>query len=256
MMRRLAQLGVLLAASTALAESERALESLSSLEPHHAGQLLAGRLRSAVPTENAEFKAVLTTRQRDGYINTVPIQCRIVTGETNWQVIYDAASTDKTPAERLLIVRTPGCPNEYWGARASTIGQAPGQPSRLNDEQAAAPLADSDFWLSDLGLDFFHWPGQRLLKTEMRKGRLCYVLESTHRQGTPSGYSRVVSWLDKETGGPLLAEGYDRENKLLKEFSIRSFRKVEGQWQLQEMEIRNLKTKTRTRLEFEFEKAP
>jgi hypothetical protein len=246
--------GFLLATSNLLAQSEP--ESLSSLEPQKAGQLLADRWRSAVPTQNAEFKGVLTTRQRDGHLNTVPIQCRVVTGETNWQVIYETAGTDKTPAERLLIVRRPGCPNEYWRERASKMGKAPGQPSRLNREQAAAPLADSDFWLIDLGLDFFHWPGQRLLKTEMRKGRVCYVLESTHPQGAPSGYSRVVSWLDKETGGPLLAEGYDWENKLLKEFSIRSFRKVQGQWQLQEMEIRNLKTKTRTRLEWEFDQAP
>ena len=99
---------------------------------------------------------------------------------------------------------------------------------------------------------YWHWPTQRLLKTEMRKGRVCQVLESIHPQPPTNGYSRVVAWLDKETGGPILAEAYGRDGRLLKEFSIRSFKKVEGRWQLEEMEIRDVRKRSRTRLEFDF----
>ena len=88
----------------------------------------------------------------------------------------------------------------------------------------------------------------------MRKGRWCRVLESTQPQPAAGGYLRVVSWLDKETGGPILAEAYDRNNKLMKEFSIRSFTEVEGQWQLQEMEIRTVTNRSRTRLKFDYAK--
>ena len=94
----------------------------------------------------------------------------------------------------------------------------------------------------------------------MRRGRACKVLESTNPDLSstnpfpPIGYSRVVSWIDNESGGIVQAEAYDLNNKLLKEFAPKSFKKVNGQWELQEMEIRNVQAGSRTRLEFDLKK--
>ena len=112
------------------------------------------------------------------------------------------------------------------------------------------PFAGSDFWLADLGLEFLHWPGQRLLKKEMRRGQSCNVLESVDTQPAAGGYSRVVSWLDIDTGGIVHAEAYGAQNNLLKEFDPKEFKKVNGRWELREMEIRNVKERSSTRLEF------
>jgi hypothetical protein len=76
-------------------------------------------------------------------------------------------------------------------------------------------------------------------------------LESTNPNSPPNGYSRVVSWIDNETHGIVQAEAYDAKGKLLKEFYPKTFKKVNGQWELQEMEIRNDQTGSRTRLEFD-----
>ena len=117
-----------------------------------------------------------------------------------------------------------------------------------------------DFGVADLGLEFFHWPEQKVLKHEMRRGRACKVLESTNPNLTssnavpPLNYSRVVSWIDNESGGIVQAEAYDLNNKLLKQFAPKSFKRVNGQWELQEMEIRNVQTGSRTRLEFDLDK--
>jgi len=116
------------------------------------------------------------------------------------------------------------------------------------------PFAGSDFWLADLGLEFFHWPEQRILKSELRKSRLCRVLESINPRPAPGAYSRVVSWIDDESRGILHADAYDFQNKLLKEFDTKKFKKVEGQWQLEEMEINNVQTGSRTQIEFNFDK--
>lgn len=113
------------------------------------------------------------------------------------------------------------------------------------------PFADSDFWIADLGLEFFHWPEQKILRHEMRRGRSCKVLESINPSPSTNGYSRVVSWIDNESGGIVHAEAYDAKDKLLKEFDPKSFKKVNGQWELQDMEIRNVQTGSRTRLEFD-----
>jgi hypothetical protein len=126
--------------------------------------------------------------------------------------------------------------------------------SDLPENEIMAPFAGSDFWIADLGLDFFHWPEQKILKHEMRRGRACQVLESTNPDPTPAGYSRVVSWIDNETLGIVQAEAYDAKGDLLKEFYPKSFKKVNGQWELQEMEIRNDQTGSRTRLDFDLNK--
>ena len=115
------------------------------------------------------------------------------------------------------------------------------------------PFGDSDFWIADLGLEFFHWPQQKILPktTNLKRGREYTLLESTNPNPSTNGYARVLSWIDKESGGILEAEAYDTQGKLLKVFEPKSFKKVNGQWQLQEMEIRNVQTGSRTRLQFD-----
>ena len=123
-------------------------------------------------------------------------------------------------------------------------------------KNAMIPFANSDFWIADLGLEFFHWSAQKILPkpTNLVRGREYTLLESTNPNPSTNGYSRVLSWIDKESGGILEAEAYDAQGKLLKVFEPKSFKKVDGQWELQEMEIRNVQTGSRTRLEFDLNK--
>jgi hypothetical protein len=87
----------------------------------------------------------------------------------------------------------------------------------------------------------------------LKRGREYTLLESTNPYPF-NGYSRVLTWIDKESGGILEAEAYDSNGRLLKDFAPKSFKKVNGQWELQEMEIRNVQTGSRTRLEFDLKK--
>ena len=126
----------------------------------------------------------------------------------------------------------------------------------LYDDKIMSPFVGSDFWVADLGLEFFHWPAQKILPkpTNLKRGREYTLLESTNPDPSTNGYSRVLSCIDKETGGILEAEAYDKKGGLLKVFEPKSFKKVNGQWELQEMEIRNVQTGSRTRLEFDLKK--
>ncbi len=210
---------VLWQVSLALLFSSSSL-GLSQIEPQlppadqaRAGQALAEKWRDAVPGENAEYKGALRIRSNEGATQTVPIDFRIVLGETNWQAIYETRGTGKSLAQKLVIIHSPGQPNQYLFAAAAKPGEPLGPLAPLADEQGAVPFAGSDFWRTDLGLEFFHWPAQRLIKTEMRAGQVAKVLESTNPH--PQGYARVVTWLEKESGAPILAEA-----------SLRSRRKV------------------------------
>lgn len=208
------------------------------------GRELAERLRQGWPEEDMTVNAALHIREHRKPTRRVPLQFAVRRGADSWQAIYTVPSGPGIPAETLVITHTPGSTNRYT-LHKKDDGDRP--------VDLFAPLGGSDFWIVDLGMDFLHWPGQRLLKTEMRKGRWCRVLESSRPPGVARGYQRVVSWLDKEQGQPILAEAYDARGELLKEFSIGSFTKVDGEWRLEDMKIVNVQERSRTELEFHHE---
>jgi len=130
------------------------------------------------------------------------------------------------------------------------------QQSRSNglaSTDLSFPFANSDFWIGDLGLEFLHWPGQKILRGDTARGRLCKVLESTNPNPSPNGYSRVLCWIDNESLGIVEAKAYDAQGKLLKEFYPKDLQKdkVTGQWQVGSMEIDNVQTRSRTWLKFD-----
>jgi hypothetical protein len=212
------------------------------LEPAREGQELAARLRSSAPEEGSDFSGVLEITAKDGRQTFIPITSQITVTPTNWQVVYRSVPTNGAPAETLTILHTPGKSSLY----TLTIGAAPASTARL-----IQPFAGSDFWPLDLGLEFLHWPQQRALRAEMSRSRPCRVLESVTPQPLTGGYARVLSWIDNETGGILQAEAYDQQGKLLKKFALGPIQKVDGQWRLREMRIRNAQTRQQTELKFD-----
>lgn len=113
-----------------------------------------------------------------------------------------------------------------------------------------SPFAGSDFRIADLGLEFLHWPEQKVTGHESRRMRDCTVLESDNPNPSAGDYSRVVTWLDNKTLAIIYAEAYDANDKLLKVFEPKSVKKVNGQWELQDIEIRNVQTHSRTWIRF------
>jgi hypothetical protein len=217
----------------------------SLLNDRAAGQALAADLCNAKPSAPAEFKGVLKIRRPDRPTISLPLVSRILTEGASWQAFYQVTASNWT--ETLLVRHQPGQDNEYRYARQESGSSAAAIPPVCG--QIWQSFAGSDFSLADLGLEFFHWPTQVLVLNEMRKDRACHLLES--RPALTNDYGRVLSWVDVETGGLLKAEAYDGRNQRLKEFEVKRFKKSGEQWQLQEMEIRNLKNRSRTLLEFD-----
>jgi outer membrane lipoprotein-sorting protein len=215
-------------------------------DPEKVAQELVQKLRSSSPQENSVISGKLRIRPKNGEERSVPIECTIQAGRDSWQNHYRTYGPNGVP-ERAIVIHRPNKPNEYLYTRGTNIVQF----DVLTREEAARPIGTSDFSLLDLAMDFLHWPGQRIIRTQMVKSRWCNVLESTQPKSSPRGYTKVIPWLDKESGGPLLAEAYDANGKRVKEFEIGRVKKVEGEWQLKDMAIRNVATGSRTTLEFE-----
>jgi YD repeat-containing protein len=180
----------------------------------------------------------------------IPVKFKIYSTPENWVSVYQSFPADGVPGEELTVVHTGKQTNEYSLTR-STGPNAPAVPSRLSGDGVMIPFARSDFWVADLGLDFLHWPGQRVLRREMRHGQPCAVLESINPHPAPGGYARVVSWVDTDNGGILHADAYDPAGQLIKEFDPTGLKKVDGRRQLEEMEMRNRKTGSHTWIKFD-----
>ncbi|HTY87724.1 MAG TPA: outer membrane lipoprotein-sorting protein [Candidatus Acidoferrum sp.] len=233
----------------AIAASAAPTNGLSDKEIE--GRALAQQLLAVGPASNLVQNAILNIRISRSRRLEIPVRIQSVLSETGWQEIYETSAVSNRV--RLAITHQVGRPNRYQ------IWDGPGEPGAAEDRPATTmarsqimtPFAGSDFWVADLGREFFHWPQQTLLKKVVRSSRGCSVLESANSDPGTNGYSRVLSWIDSENGGILYAEAYDAKGKLLKEYDTKKLKKVNGQWQVQEMEIVNDQTGTRTRLEFD-----
>ena len=190
------------------------------------GQALAAELRRQRPTENAELTGVLKTRDGASQRSELVIRFQVVVGDGFWKAIYQTQPGPRAGGEKLIVIHTEGRPNQYLIARAEKSESQ--LPEPVPSPQSMKPFAGTDFWLADLGMEFLHWPEQRLVKKEMRRSRSCKVLESTNPQPGKGAYGRVRSWIDSESAQLILAEVYDSENRLLKEFSPGSVKRVRG----------------------------
>jgi len=205
------------------------------------GRKLAQKLRNARPNANfTNSGKILILQPKKKQRSTIQFNSRVVVTETNWISFYEA-SNGTNLLSAFSVEHLPNAPSRY---RLNCT-------NLLDASQATLPFAGSDFWLADLGLEFFHWPVQLLTRKELERGEACSVLESRDPSPSPGGYSRVVSFIDNDTGGILRAEAYDAKGKPLKEFQPDEFEQVNGEWQLHTMTMKNVQTKSHSILTFD-----
>jgi Outer membrane lipoprotein-sorting protein len=219
------------------------------------GQKLVQDILQGTPTENLKQAGTLIIRDSKGNRASVPVNFTTVITNGYWEVCYLADPTNNYYSTIILTIRHQGeQPNKYMlcqikDDRQNIVDSFP--VAHLAASEIMVPFAGSDFWIADLGLEFFHWPQQKVLRHESKKTRACTVLESTNPNPAPGAYSRVVTWIDNESHAIIYAEAYDVNNKLLKEFNPKKVKKVNGQWELEEMDIRNRQTGSRTWITFD-----
>jgi hypothetical protein len=254
-----------------LAVSARAETTNDSFDAIVQGRNLALQLLEQRPTESFSKTGVLKIRDAKRLVLEIQLRCETIVTRTNWLISYEAKHTNGT---EYLIVRHPiqvptglegdypegkniqftSLPNSQIKFPAEFMHSYPtyGRPKMALTDRSTDSFARSDFSVADLILEFFHWPAQKVLPktTDLKRGREYTLLESTNPNPPTNGYSRVLSWIDKESGGILEAEAYDANGKLLKEFAPGRMKKVNGQWQLQSMEMNNVQTGSRSRIEF------
>jgi len=224
------------------------------------GRALAQEILEQKPANNYTNTGTLEIRGETGQRTELPVICQTIVSETNWQSRYEAKPGPAATAVTTLVVTHSGSePNHYLvfenGEKIRVGGSLSIQGGRgVSGDGTMVPFAGSDFWLGDLGLEFFHWPQQKVLKKEFHRQCACAVLESTNPNPSAHSYSRVVSWIDNDSLGIVEAYAYDANGKKLKNFYPKNLEKVNGQYQVESMVMENLQTGSRSVFEFDFNK--
>ncbi len=230
----------LLALFLTLSAQAQGTNGLSNAELQ--GRELVQKILSQRPAENFTNHGVLKIRNAKHENSSVPLVCETTVGDGTWTALYQAGM------QVLKVTHTDGQPNQYvWHADNGKI-------VTLTGNQTMYPFADSDFWIADLGLEFFQWPGQKVLRKEVHRSCGCTVLESTNPNPATNGYARVEAWIDSDSLGIVEANAYDASGQQIKNFYPKDFKKVNGQYQVESMVMINEKTDTRTRLVFDLSK--
>jgi hypothetical protein len=215
------------------------------------GEALAAELRHQKPGQSLTNAGTLRVRDGKGRRREIPVTVTTLVGARDWQVIY-RVQDGATGAVETLVVRQNGDERPLYELSRREAGSGTASPPRAVAAGASAvPFAGTDFWLCDLGLEFLHWPVQKVARQEMSNGRLCWALDSTN-PGT-NGYASVRSWIDVEFHALLRAEAYDGQRRKVKEFSTGNFKEIttadgNRMWFLKDIRIRDEFRDTRTDL--------
>lgn len=232
-------------AAAASGQSQIKLERppvLGEAESQARGQALVADLLSRAPEPSIRTNT-LRIENDEGRRSEISVRFETVVSATHWLAIYEVMPGQGLRA-KLTIENRPG-------ESAAVYRIEDPSPRVLAGAQTMTPFAGSDFWVADLGLEFLRWPGQKVTKREMRKGQACEVLESTHPHPAREGYSRVVSWVDSDTGGIVHADAYDSSGKVFKRFEPSEIQKSGGRWQVKEIKMTNRRTGSRSWVVFD-----
>lgn len=218
------------------------------------GRALAQKILQQWPAENTTNTGTLQIKGQNGKRSRLPLTCIVTVNgaDDTWSTRYQVQVSSNS-SDILMVTHSLTEPNRYTlyigGDETTNLLADTSQPDRLNRS-----FAGSDFSVGDLGLEFFHWPKQKVLKREVHRSCGCTVLESTNPNPTANGYSRVVSWIDNDSLGIVEAYAYDAKGKELKDFYPKDLKKVNGHYEVQTMVMENDQADTRTRLEFDLDK--
>jgi len=155
------------------------------------------------------------------------------------RTVYRVTDPEEAAGTTVLMIE---------GGDAWLCEKGKAEPRKLALAERATPFLSGDFAYEDLELAFLRWPNQKFVRESRRLGFDCWVIESAPAADTPSQYRRVLMWVDKHYMAVVIAEAYDTKNKLLKNFEVKSVRKLDdkGHYIVGQVALENVQKKSRT----------
>ena len=118
---------------------------------------------------------------------------------------------------------------------------------RISSANKSGPFVGSEFAFEDFTALELNKYDYTWLREEEIDGLVADVVERTPRYEN-SGYTRQVSWIDRDVNQVRQVEFYDRRGDLLKTLTLADYREYDGVWRSHRMEMINHQTRKSTDL--------
>lgn len=195
------------------------------------GDALMMQLRAALPYIPLRIRGDLQTRDRRGNIVRVnPVEMRVDWGAEPPTALYMVHDRFGNELERLQIAWPPGDAPEYTYAQGDP-------PVETDLEDLNRSIAGLDLDWADLSLSFLWWDGARVIGSERVRGRYCTIVELPAPEDQVSQYAFVRLWIDPEINLLMQADAYDARRRLARRMQVKSLRKIDEVWMIQNLDI-------------------
>ncbi len=178
-------------------------------------------------------------------------QTKLIKGtKDNMRLVTFLSPSDVKGTKTLMIEHT-GKDDDIW-----IYLPALKKVRRLVSNNKKDSFVGTDFSYGDvIGHKPENW-NYKILKEEKIEDKNCWVIESTPKNEETkenSGYSKQISWIDKESFVSIKGESYDTSGELLKKFKAKDIKKVDeknSKWQPMYLEAENVQSNHKTIIEF------
>jgi len=168
---------------------------------------------------SAEMKMILRNRKKEESIRIIRSQVLETTDDGDKSLtIFDLPKDVRGTA--LLTFTHKYTSDDQW-----LYLPALERVKRISSSNKSGSFMGSEFAYEDLGSREVEKYTYRYLKDEEFGDYLCVVVESKPEDSKNSGYSRIVTWLDKQEYRVWKEDYYDKKNRLLKTLTLKDYSK-------------------------------
>ena len=120
---------------------------------------------------------------------------------------------------------------------------------RISSRNKSGSFMGSEFAYEDISSEELEKYSYKWIRDEVYNGLECFVIERYPVNKKYSGYTRLLTWIDKKEYNPLKIDYYDRKNSLLKTLTFNGYKKYSGKfWKPEEMMMVNHQNGKSTKL--------
>jgi Outer membrane lipoprotein-sorting protein len=179
--------------------------ALTVYHAHSADAISANDLAAKLSALQQDGSSVVRLKMSAHAATKTTLQLQIKQRRTNasTEVVYLVLWPKERAGESVLLRKTGN------QAATGTLFTPPDKVSNLGSEQMKGALFGSDLTYADVLENFFTWPNQAIVGTEVVNRVSCQILESKPGKGQRSNYAAVRTWVDARRLVPLRIEKYN-----------------------------------------------
>jgi hypothetical protein len=189
-------------------------------------------VRAQFPSDPITISGAITVRRRRG----------VVVKELGYTI--DAVWTEQGGKQTCVF-------SDAFGRESDTVQVSFNKGEEPRIQRDGEVLVDengkvkgTELECKDLAMPFLWWDDCELVGKDKTRGRECYVIDIDAPKG--EGVARLRVWIDETIFIVLKAESYNSDDKLVKQVLVKSFKKIDDQWMIKDLEIRGESSAVKT----------